>query len=268
MLGQSIFTRRLLASQQSKLTKVAQRQFSLLVPLQAKAEVPAEVSNHPLTDEYFRELTQMHNEYNVDCQNQLKEMNENLITNIIQRGGNDGWEVQEDFSKMTKKFEFKSFEQAQAFVQHVSKVCNEKDHHPEWHLVDGGKSVEVMLTSHFADNKITRLDFEVAEAMNNSFYIVDRQFKMFPRFSEKQWSSLSIAFGSLVVGSFLYVYFCSHPHPQRYRYMQPIIIEPRQLFSVSTDGIKNEEQLEKYVVDNVDLYAYRKMQASQSNGVL
>ncbi len=38
-------------------------------------------------------------------------------------------------------------------------------------MLDGGKTVEVRLTSHFAGNKVTRLDFQLAEAMNEAYSI-------------------------------------------------------------------------------------------------
>ena len=89
-------------------------------------------------------------------------MNQNVITNIMDSGGHDGWETAENLDYMKKSFEFVSFEEANTFIQHVSKFCNEKDHHPEWSSSDGGKVVNVRLTSHFAGNKVTRLDFELA----------------------------------------------------------------------------------------------------------
>jgi pterin-4a-carbinolamine dehydratase len=45
-------------------------------------------------------------------------------------------------------------------------ISNKLDHHPEWKLSNNGLTVDVRLTSHFAGNKVTRLDFELAEAMN------------------------------------------------------------------------------------------------------
>ena len=124
------------------------------------------------------------------------------------------------------------------------------------------------MTSHFAGNKITRLDFEVAEAMNNSHYIVDRSFKMFPYYSEKQWSSFTIGFGSLLIGSFIFAYMTSHPYPKRFRHIEPIVVEPLTTFNVDTKDLKNSEDVSKYVEDNVDNFAYAKMQRSQGNGIL
>ena len=83
-------------------------------------------------------------------------MNNNIIENIANRGGTEGWDVDE-FS-MRKTFEFDSFEECQAFVMRVAKDAEEHDHHPEWNLSDGGKTLNVKLTSHFANNTVTRLD--------------------------------------------------------------------------------------------------------------
>lgn len=69
-------------------------------------------------------------------------------------------------SYLKKSFTFRSFEEAQAFVQEVGRFCEKKDHHPEWTVTDGGKTVAVTLTSHFAGNKVTLFDFQLAEHMN------------------------------------------------------------------------------------------------------
>ena len=122
----------------------------------------------------------------------------------MDRGGHDGWETEANLNFMTKSFEFKSFEEANMFVQHVSKFCNEKDHHPEWNVTNGGMTVNVKLTSHFADNKVTRLDFELAEAMNNSYFLTNGRYLIAPILDEKGWSTMKILFGSLVALSFFF----------------------------------------------------------------
>ena len=54
------------------------------------------------------------------------------------------------------------------------------DHHPEWRLSNGGRTVDVKLTSHFANNTVTRLDFQLAEAMNEAYTLTNSTFVMFP----------------------------------------------------------------------------------------
>ena len=56
-----------------------------------------------------------------------------------------------------------------------------KDHHPEWQVSDGGKVVNVRLTTHWAGNTVTRSDFELAEEMNNAASAAGR-FKQYERF--------------------------------------------------------------------------------------
>jgi pterin-4a-carbinolamine dehydratase len=101
---------------------------------------------------------------------------------------------------LRKTFDFANFEQAQHFVQRVGKFCKEHDHHPEWHVVNGGKSVAANLTSHFAGNKATLLDFQLAEAMNKAYKITLKEHNMFPYISEKTWASFKIWFTVFLFG--------------------------------------------------------------------
>ena len=64
--------------------------------------------------------------------------------------------------------------------------------------------MNVKLTSHFAGNKVTRLDFELAEAMNNSYFLTAGRYSLAPLLDEKAWSTLKIFFGSFVAISFLF----------------------------------------------------------------
>ena len=127
-------------------------------------------------------------------------MNKNIIDNIVDRGGNEGWDTTEDYLK--KSFTFDSFEEAQAFCRGVTNFCNEKDHHPEWSTADSGRTINVTLTSHFAGNKVTRLDFELAEALNNAYSLTAGRYRVHPRLDAGQWASVKIGVGMFVLGSF------------------------------------------------------------------
>ena len=129
-------------------------------------------------------------------------MNVNIIDNIVARGGTFGWET--DVNQLTKSFEFDSFEEAQTFIMRVGKDAEQKDHHPEWSTSDGGRTINVKLTSHFANNTVTRLDFELAEAMNNAYEEVRTTFTMYPFLSASQWASLKIGFGLFVSTAFFF----------------------------------------------------------------
>lgn len=91
----SIATRRLLKSSvtaNAPLFRAAQRSMStLLVPLEQRPELPAELGSYELTTRELTDLEKSFKEFNASALEQLKEMNENKITNIIERGGVDNW---------------------------------------------------------------------------------------------------------------------------------------------------------------------------------
>ena len=149
-------------------------------------------------------------------------MNKNIIDNIADRGGSEGWDATEDYLK--KSFAFNSFEEAQAFCQAVRNFCNEKDHHPEWSTSDGGCTINVTLTSHFAGNKVTRLDFELAEAMNNAYTVTAGHHRMHPRLDKGQWASLKIGVGAFVLGSLFFSVVTGTGHEEK---VQPRVEEKR-----------------------------------------
>ena len=47
---------------------------------------------------------------------EVREMNENKISNIIDRGGVEGWQQADNLSSLTRTFEFKSFREANHFI--------------------------------------------------------------------------------------------------------------------------------------------------------
>ena len=136
----------------------------------------------PLTNSHYKQLEESYAEFNEQCKGELQTMNKNIIEAIVDRGGNDGWNTTED--AMTKSFQFDSFEQANHFRERVSLFADGKDHHPEWSVTDGGCTVNVTLTSHFAGNKVTRLDFELGEQMNKQYALSVKSYKMYPRFEQ------------------------------------------------------------------------------------
>ena len=97
----------------------------------------------------------------------------------------------------------------------VGRDAENLDHHPEWSLSDGGKTVNVTLTSHFAQNTVTRLDFEMAEAMNNAYTETASTFRMFPWITDSQWSSIKIGTAMFVFGSFFVKFVTGTNYEQR-----------------------------------------------------
>ena len=193
----------------------AMRCFSsgLLVPLQTKVDMPAEIENNNISEYAHAQLQESYRQFNEQCKGELQEMNKNIIENIVARGGTEGWDT--DMYAMKKTFEFDSFEECHAFMMRVAKDAEEKDHHPEWNLSNRGKTVNVKLTSHFADNTVTRLDFELAEAMNNAFTETRGSYKMYPMFTPDQWASIKIGAGLFTFGVFAFKFMTGTKYEQK-----------------------------------------------------
>ena len=97
MLSSSIIARRLLRSRQMAASVFATQKramsSALLVPLEQKETLPFELRSTDLTDADFEKTQIEYKEFNAKCSDELKEMNQNRITNIIERGGVEGWET-------------------------------------------------------------------------------------------------------------------------------------------------------------------------------
>ena len=97
MLNSSILARRLLRSRQLAASVLATQKramsTALLVPLEQKETLPFEMRSTDLTDAEFEKAEIEYKEFNAKCSEELKEMNQNRITNIIERGGVEGWDT-------------------------------------------------------------------------------------------------------------------------------------------------------------------------------
>lgn len=74
-----------------------------------------------------------------------------------------GWSTVQDRDAITRKFVFRDFKEAFAFMIRVAAVAEEMNHHPEWFNVY--KTIEVTLSTHDAGG-LTDLDIKLAEAMD------------------------------------------------------------------------------------------------------
>ena len=74
-----------------------------------------------------------------------------------------GWTVTRGGEAIARKFEFRNFSEAFAFMTRCAMAAERLDHHPEWSNVY--KTVDVELTTHDAGG-LTELDFELAKRMN------------------------------------------------------------------------------------------------------
>jgi len=73
-----------------------------------------------------------------------------------------GWSIQEDH--LMREFSFDNFADAKTFVDEISVICEEQNHHADLHF--GWGYVVVELTTH-DQGKVTSLDIEVALAINS-----------------------------------------------------------------------------------------------------
>jgi len=74
------------------------------------------------------------------------------------------WREVQGRDAITRKFEFKSFNEAFAFMTRTALLAEKMDHHPEWFNVYN--KVEVTLSTHDAGG-ITENDVKMAKAMDS-----------------------------------------------------------------------------------------------------
>ncbi|HTK80201.1 MAG TPA: 4a-hydroxytetrahydrobiopterin dehydratase [Rhizomicrobium sp.] len=73
------------------------------------------------------------------------------------------WREVEGRDAITRKFQFKDFNEAFGFMTHVALLAEKMDHHPEWFNVYN--KVEVTLSTHDAGG-VTEKDIRLAKAMD------------------------------------------------------------------------------------------------------
>jgi 4a-hydroxytetrahydrobiopterin dehydratase len=66
----------------------------------------------------------------------------------------------EENNKLYRKFQFKDFSQAFAFMTRVALAAEKMDHHPEWKNVYN--TVEIWLSTHDAGDVVTEKDKKLA----------------------------------------------------------------------------------------------------------
>lgn len=72
------------------------------------------------------------------------------------------WEEKDN--RLYKKFEFKDFSEAFAFMTRVALLAEKHNHHPYWTNVYN--QVEIYLNTHDAGNVVTERDHKLAQAID------------------------------------------------------------------------------------------------------
>lgn len=73
----------------------------------------------------------------------------------------------EENNKLYRKFQFKDFSEAFAFMTRVALAAEKMDHHPEWRNVYN--TVEVWLSTHDAGDIVTEKDKKLASKIDKLF---------------------------------------------------------------------------------------------------
>ena len=76
-----------------------------------------------------------------------------------------GWQFEGD--RLVRSFEFADFREAIGFIVQMAFRAEALDHHPEVRNVYN--RVSVALTTHDAGDKVTEMDFKLAEAIDSLF---------------------------------------------------------------------------------------------------
>ena len=75
----------------------------------------------------------------------------------------DGWTLDVGGKSISRKFDFRNFSEAFAFMTRAALAAEKLDHHPDWSNVY--KTVNVTLCTHDAGG-LTELDLDLAKRMN------------------------------------------------------------------------------------------------------
>lgn len=70
----------------------------------------------------------------------------------------------EENNSLHKKFEFKNFSEAFAFITRVALAAERMDHHPKW--TNEYNKVEIWLSSHDAGNIVTERDQKLSKIID------------------------------------------------------------------------------------------------------
>lgn len=92
-------------------------------------------------------------------------MSQPLSNDAIQSALADlpGWSHSDD--KLSKTFKFGSFREAMGFIVRIGFEAEAANHHPE--LFNVYSTVEIALSTHDADGKVTQKDIDLAKAIEH-----------------------------------------------------------------------------------------------------
>ncbi len=76
------------------------------------------------------------------------------------------WKIKD--GKLEAEFQFTNYNEAVGFINHVSDIANEQNHHPDIFLHEY-KKVKVYLVTHDAGYEITDIDYKMSEEIERMY---------------------------------------------------------------------------------------------------
>ena len=125
------------------------------------------------------------------------------------------------------------------------------------------------MSSHFAGNKVTLFDFQLAEHMNQQYTVTQRWFSKYPIISSKSWTSIKIFLASFVLINFVFQlgYNWGNYYPSAAQrglkdqtgHYRPLMVVP---FKYTPGALS---QVDLYAQGQVDEYAFKNAIFSSRN---
>ena len=76
----------------------------------------------------------------------------------------EGWTLAADGLSISRRFEFRNFSEAFAFMTRVAMAAEKLDHHPDWS--NSWNTVQISLTTHSAGSTVTDNDRNLAASID------------------------------------------------------------------------------------------------------
>ena len=108
-------------------------------------------------------MTELRDERCVPCKGGMPALNPQQYLKYLSQIKE--WQLVDDV-KIEKKFKFKNFKEALAFVNKVGKIAEEENHHPNIYLY-GWNKVKITLTTH-AIHGLSKNDFILAAKIDKT----------------------------------------------------------------------------------------------------
>jgi len=93
----------------------------------------------------------------------MKPLSESQISEELRQL--EGWEFKDD--KIHREFSFSDFKAALSFIVRVGFDAEDQGHHPE--LFNVYNTVQISLSTHDADDKVTEKDIKLAKAVDSIY---------------------------------------------------------------------------------------------------